>query len=138
VAPENVSEPVKGDGWAVASIDGLGEGPGFRKIRRALDVEEMGVNAVVMPAGFESGFHFHDEQEELYFVHAGEIEIEFGDGSVHRLGPGGLARVAAPTHRKVKNVGDGDAVYVIVGAKGGYVGRDGRAPEGETRARPSE
>jgi hypothetical protein len=28
-------------------------------------------------------------------------------------------------------------VYVIVGAKGGYVGRDGRLPEGEQRgARP--
>jgi hypothetical protein len=28
-------------------------------------------------------------------------------------------------------------VYVIVGAKGGYVGRDGRVPDGEeNRARP--
>ena len=26
----------------------------------------------------------------------------------------------------MKNVGDGDAVYVCVGAKGGYVGRDGQ------------
>ena len=122
----------KGDGYAVASLDDLGEGPGFRKVRRELDVQELGVNAIVMPPGFESGFHYHDEQEELYFVHAGTIEIEFGDGSVHRLEPGGLARVDAPTHRKIRNVGDDDAVYVIVGAKGGYVGRDGRQPEGET------
>jgi hypothetical protein len=28
------------------------------------------VNAVVIPAGIESGRHFHDEQEELYFVAA--------------------------------------------------------------------
>ena len=26
-------EPIKGEGWAVASIDDLGEGPGFRKVR---------------------------------------------------------------------------------------------------------
>ena len=37
--------------------------------------------------------------------------------------------------RKIRNVADEDAVYVIVGGKDGYVGRDGRLPEGEeTRA----
>lgn len=128
---EEVREPIAGDGYAVASLDGLGEGYGFRKIRRGLDVKELGVNAIVMPPGLESGFHFHDEQEELYFVHSGEMEIEFGDGTKHRLGPGGLARVDAATKRLLRNVGSEDAVYVIVGAKGGYVGRDGRVPEGE-------
>ncbi len=117
----------------MAQLDELGEGPGFRKIRRALGVEEFGVNAVVMPPGIESGFHFHEKQEELYFVHAGTVEIEFGDGTTHRLGPGGLARVAAPTLRRLRNVGDDDAIFVIVGAKGGYVGRDGQLPEGEER-----
>ena len=133
-----VAEPGKGDGYAVANLDALGDGPGFRKIRRELGVEEFGVNAIVMPSGYEAGVHWHEEQEELYFVHAGEIEIEFGDGSVHRLGPGGIARVAAATPRKVKSVGEGDAVYVVVGAKGGYVGRDGRSPEGEERSRRSD
>ena len=123
----------KGDGYSVANLDALGDGPGFRKIRRELDVAEMGVNAIVLPAGIETGFHFHEEQEELYFVHRGTIEMEFGDGSKHELGPGGLARVAATTHRRMRNVGEEDAVLVITGAKGGYVGRDGRQPEGEER-----
>ena len=136
MAPE-AGKPEKGEGYTVASLDGLGEGPGFRKIRRALDVEEFGVNAIVMPPGVETGFHFHEHQEELYFVHTGTLEMEFGDGSVHTLGPGGMARVAAPTHRKVRSVGEGDAVYVIVGAKAGYVGRDGRRPEGEEPVRRS-
>ena len=40
--------------------------------------------------------------------------------------------------RKIRNVGDDDAVYVVVGAEGGYVGRDGLLPEGEDgRSRPS-
>lgn len=125
----------QGDGWAVANLDDLGSGPGFRKIRRELGVAELGVNAIVMPPGIEAGFHFHDEQEELYFVHRGEVEIEFGDGTVERLAEGGLARVDAPTSRKIRNVGSEDAVYVVVGAKGGYVGRDGREPEGEQRVR---
>ena len=96
----------KGRGWAVANLDDLGEGPGFRKVRRELDVAEMGVNAIVLPAGMETGFHFHERQEEVYFVHRGAVEIEFGDGSTHRLEPGGLARVDAPTHRRLKAVGD--------------------------------
>jgi mannose-6-phosphate isomerase-like protein (cupin superfamily) len=135
---DEVREPVKGDGYAVANIHALGDGPGFRKIRRELEVEELGVNAIVMPAGYEAGVHWHDQQEELYFVHAGEIEMEFGDGSTHRLGPGGVARVAAPTRRRVKSVGESDAVYVVVGAKGGYVGRDGRTPEDEERSTESD
>lgn len=123
---------VAGDGFAVGSLDGMGDGPGFRKVRRELGVEEMGVNAIVLPAGYDTGFHFHDQQEELYFVHSGTVEMEFGDGSKHTLNAGGLARVAAATHRKTKNVGSDDAVVLVVGAKGGYVGRDGQVPEGAT------
>jgi mannose-6-phosphate isomerase-like protein (cupin superfamily) len=121
----------EGEGYAVGNLDDLGEAPGFRKIRKGLGVTAFGVNAIVMPPGIDSGFHYHDTQEELYFVHRGTIEMEFGDGSVHRLGEGGMARVDAATVRKVRNVGDVDAVYVCAGGKDGYVGRDGRVPEGE-------
>jgi quercetin dioxygenase-like cupin family protein len=126
----------KGDGWAVAGLDDLGDGPGFRKIRKGLGVTAFGVNAIVMPPGIESGSHYHDEQEELYFVHRGAIEIVFGDGTAHRLEEGAFARVDAPTLRKIRNVGDVDAVYLCAGGKDGYVGRDGRVPEGETRVGP--
>jgi len=115
----------KGEGWAVGNLDDLGDGPGFRKIRRELDVAEMGVNAIVLPAGVDTNFHLHERQEEVYFVHRGAIEIEFGDGEKHRLETGGLARVAADVPRRIITVSDEDAVYVIFGAEGGYVGRDG-------------
>jgi quercetin dioxygenase-like cupin family protein len=121
----------QGEGYAVGNLGDLGEAPGFRKIRKGLGVTAFGVNAIVMPPGIDSGFHYHDTQEELYFVHRGTIEMEFGDGSVHTLGEGGMARVDAATPRKVRNVGDVDAVYVCAGGKDGYVGRDGRLPEGE-------
>jgi len=132
-----VSEVVTGQGYAVGHLDDLGEGPGFRKIRTALGVSAFGVNAVVMPAGIESGRHFHDEQEELYFVHQGELEFVFNDSERHTLRAGALARVDPHTVRQIRNTGDTDAIYVCVGGKDGYVGRDGRTPEGETsRARP--
>jgi uncharacterized cupin superfamily protein len=131
MSQNQVKEAVEGDGYAVANVDGLGEGYGFRKIRRALGVTAFGINAIVVPPGHESGRHYHDIQEETYFVHRGLLEFEFGDGSRHVLGPGGVARVDAATIRKIRNVGDEDAVYVIAGGKDGYVGRDGRLPEGE-------
>jgi mannose-6-phosphate isomerase-like protein (cupin superfamily) len=135
VMADEVAEVMEGDGYAVANVDSLADGPGFRKIRRALGVTAFGVNAIEIPPGYETGRHFHDEQEELYFVHRGRIEMTFGDGDSHVLGPGGVARVDAATVRKVKNVGDEPAVYLVAGGKGGYVGRDGRLPEGETSPR---
>ncbi len=132
---ENAAENVtKGKGYAVANLDDLGEGPGFRKIRKSLGVTAFGANAIVLPPSYETGRHYHDEQEELYFLHSGRIAIEFGDDSSHELGPGGLAWVDAATVRSIRNLSDSEeAVYVVVGGKDGYVGRDGRQPEDETR-----
>jgi uncharacterized cupin superfamily protein len=121
-------DPIKGEGWAVASIDDLGDGPGFRKVRQALDVTEFGVNGVVLPPGYTSRRHYHDRQQELYMVLRGEIEFDL-DGAKHTLGPGGLARVDAPTVRALRNMSETDeAIYVCVGGQGGYVGRDGQVP----------
>jgi quercetin dioxygenase-like cupin family protein len=122
----------KGDGYAVANISDLGEGYGFRKIRKELGVTAFGANAIVIPPSYETGNHYHEEQEELYFLHSGRIAIDFGDGSSHQLEPGGVAWADASTVRRVRNLSDSeDAVYIVVGAKDGYVGRDGKLPEGE-------
>ena len=125
-----MTDTTKGDGWAVGSIDGMGSGPGFRKVRRELDVKAFGVNAVVLPPGYARGPHYHDRQEELYLVHRGTVEFTFGHGDDEValvLGPGGLARVDAATVRRFRNVSDSEeAVYLCVGGAGGYVGRDGR------------
>lgn len=131
---ENAAEQVtKGEGYAVANLDDLGQGPGFRKIRTPLGLTAFGANAIVLPPAYATGSHYHEEQEELYFVHSGRVEFEFGDGSTQQLGPGGLAWVDAPTPRRVRNLSDSEeAVYLVVGGKGGYVGRDGRLAEGET------
>ena len=60
-------------------MDELGEGPGFRKVRRALGVTAFGVNGVVYPPGFVGFQHWHDEQDELYFVHRGRARVEVGE-----------------------------------------------------------
>ena len=112
-------------GYSFGSIDELGEGYGFRSVRRALGVSAFGVNAIVMPARFEGFDHWHDSQDELYFVHSGTARFEV-DGDVRELGPGGLVHVESTTPRKVSNASpDEDLVLLVVGGKDGYIERDG-------------
>ena len=127
-----MAEVRTGDGWAAAALDDLGDGPGFRKVRKALDVQAFGVNAVVLPPGYETKAHYHDRQEELYLVLDGEVEFRVGGESV-TLGRGGVVRVDPHTVRSMRNTSPSDeATYFVVGGAEGYVGRDGRRPEGET------
>jgi mannose-6-phosphate isomerase-like protein (cupin superfamily) len=88
-------------------------------------VTAFGVNVIVIPPGGAGVHHYHDEQDELYFVHHGTARFDV-DGETRELGPGGLAHVESTTPRQVTNVGDDDLVLLIVGGKGGYVGRDGK------------
>ena len=112
-------------GYAFSSVDELGEGFGFRKVRAALGVTAFGVNAIVYPPGFVGFKHWHDEQDELYFVHRGRARVEVGD-EVRELGEGGLVHVESTTPRLLSNASDTeDLVLLVVGGKGGYVERDG-------------
>lgn len=109
---------------AFSSLDELGDGPGFRKVRQALGVTAFGVNAVVYPPGHDGFAHYHELQDELYFVHRGRVRVEV-EGETRDVGEGGIFHVESTTPRKVSNPFDEEAVLFIVGGKGGYVERDG-------------
>ena len=110
--------------YAFGSLDELGDGYGFRKIRAALGVEAFGVNAIVYPAHYEGPEHYHDTQDELYFVHRGQVRVDVG-GETRDLEAGGLFHCESTTPRKLSNPFDEDAIVFVVGGKGGYVERDG-------------
>ena len=110
--------------YAFGSIDELGDGFGFRKVRRALGITAFGVNVVVYPPHYEGFHHYHDTQDELYFVHSGRARVEV-EGEVRELGPGGMVHVESTTPRRLSNAGDEPLVMLVVGGKGGYVDRDG-------------
>ena len=110
---------------AFSTLDELGDNYGFRKVRAPLGVTAFGVNVIVYPPGSTGVNHYHDEQDELYFVHSGTARFDV-DGDVRELGPGGFCHVESTTPRLVSNAGDDDLVLLIVGGKGGYVGRDGQ------------
>jgi mannose-6-phosphate isomerase-like protein (cupin superfamily) len=114
-------------GYAFGSIDEMGNGA-FRKVRRELGVTAFGVNVLVLAPGIEGRPHYHDEQDELYFVHRGRARFEVG-GESRELGPGDMCHVESTTPRRLSNIGDGDLVMLVVGAKDGYVGRDGHLAE---------
>jgi mannose-6-phosphate isomerase-like protein (cupin superfamily) len=111
-------------GYSFGSLDDLGEGYGFRKVRKPLGVTAFGVNAIVYPPAYEGIWHYHDAQDELYFIHRGLARVEV-EGEVRELGPGGLFHAESTTPRRVSNASNEDLVLFIVGGKGGYVERDG-------------
>lgn len=121
-------------GHSFSTIDELGEGYGFRKVRRELGVSAFGANVIVYPPGQDGFLHYHDVQDELYFVHAGTARFEV-DGEERLLGPGGLCHVESTTPRKVSNAGADDLVLLVIGGKDGYVERDGRLVDPDDAAR---
>jgi mannose-6-phosphate isomerase-like protein (cupin superfamily) len=121
-------------GYQVSSLDQLGEGYGFRKVRQPLGVTAFGVNALVFPARYEGPNHYHDKQDELYFVHRGTAIFTF-EGVEHEVGEGGLVHVESTTHRMISNRTDADLVLFIVGGKDGYVERDGHVVSDEDLAK---
>jgi mannose-6-phosphate isomerase-like protein (cupin superfamily) len=121
-------------GYSISSLEALGEGYGFRKVRVPLGVTAFGVNALVFPPHYEGPNHFHDTQDELYFVHRGAAVFTV-DGEEHEVGEGGLVHVESTTHRMISNRTDGDLVILVVGGKGGYVERDGHVVSEEDLAK---
>jgi mannose-6-phosphate isomerase-like protein (cupin superfamily) len=111
-------------GYKVSSLDELGEGYGFRKIRAPLGVTAFGVNAIVYPPHYDGPEHYHDTQDELYFVHRGTA-LFVVDGDEYTVGEGGVVHVESTTPRSVSNAGDDELIVFVVGGKGGYVERDG-------------
>ena len=117
--------------YRFATIDELGTGPGFHKVRGPLGIDAFGANVLVMPPRFDGFEHYHDSQDELYFVHRGRIRVDVG-GESRELGEGGLFHAAATERRRISSIGDEDAIVFIVGGKGGYVERDGHLVDPET------
>lgn len=110
-------------GYSHTSIEELGDET-FRKVRRALGITAFGANVLVIPPDTVGRPHYHELQDELYFVHKGQAIFDFPDERIE-VGPGGLVHVEAATPRRLTNPGPGELIILAVGGKDGYVERDG-------------
>lgn len=119
----------EGDGWAIApSIDSLGDGM-FRPVRPQLGITAFGINVKVMQPDSSSKNHLHTEQQEVIFVHEGEIHVSFGDGTTHEVGVGGIVAINAGEPHVVRVTSKTPAVLVMMGGKDGIVEGDAVFPD---------
>ena len=81
-------------GLRAGSLLDLGDGV-FRKVRQALGVTAFGVNGLVLEPGQEWFEHYHEQQDELYFVHSGRAGFAW-TGDEFELGPGGSCTSSRP------------------------------------------
>ena len=119
-------------GYAFGSIDEMGDGV-FRKVRRELGVTAFGVNVLVLEPGIVARPHWHEEQDELYFVHAGRARMAL-PGEARELGPGDLCHVESTTPRQITSVGEEPLVMLDIHAPGSRPDHDvyfvGDVPQG--------
>lgn len=119
---------LEADGWAIApDLDSLGDGM-FRRVRPQLGLTAFGMNVKVMQPGSSSKAHWHTEQQEVIFVHAGRIEVEFDAGDQHEVGVGGIVAIHPNQVHVVRVVSDEPAVLVMLGGKDGVVEGDAVFP----------
>jgi uncharacterized cupin superfamily protein len=101
-------------------------GERFLPLRRLLGVSTFGMNAIVLQPGQAGRIHRHERQEEVYLVLEGELSLLL-EGEEHRLGAGGLARVAPDVRRQLVNRGPRRLVLLALGGATPHEGRDGVA-----------
>ena len=120
---EDTDEPLIqiGEGWAIAPhIDALGDGM-FRRARQPLGITAVGMNVKVMQPDTSSRNHLHTQQQEIIFVHEGEIHVSFGDGTSHEVAAGGIVVIHPNNPHVVRVTSDEPAVLIMLGGQGGVV-----------------
>ena len=134
-----------GEGWAVGGLDDMGEGPGFRKVRKELGVTAFGVNAVVLPPGYARAGTCTSARRSCTSCTAGRSSSASGTASAVRSGRAASPASTPATVRSFRNVSEQeDAVYVCVGGRRrlrgarrpAAGGRDDGAPDRVARFTP--
>jgi uncharacterized cupin superfamily protein len=87
----------------------------FLRLRAPLGITSFGLNKLVMAPGERNRIHRHTQQEEVYLVLAGELNLGL-EGVEHRFGVGELVRVAPAVRRQLINRGPGELELLVIGS----------------------
>jgi len=83
----------------------------------ALDMDEMRPRLWRVGPGEKLSYHYHEEQEELFYVVSGTGQMLIGeDKELVEIPEGGFIKPGVSTPRSLRNDTDEDVVWLIVGA----------------------
>lgn len=89
----------------------------MRYISEAAGMENIGLRVYDVAPGEDipsSGLHYHDEQEEVFYVVDGELSVETPDGAYH-IGDGQFFIVEPESPHRAYNDPDADTNAKVVG-----------------------
>ncbi len=109
-------------GWDMVSLDEI-DGS-FKLIRPALGLTAFGMNARVMQPGAGSKMHYHELQQEVFFVHRGCVQITFDGDSWQDVAEGSIVRIDPGTTHAFRNASGDPAVILMMGGRDGIVDGD--------------
>lgn len=121
--------------YHVVDIDSIEPHPDHesdrRTLRGTLDLEHVGVSLYTAAPGEQvpQRYHYHDTQEELFYVVAGEMRVETPEGEF-RVGENELFLAEPGSPHRAFNAADAPASLRVL-AIGAPVVADGHAYEGD-------
>lgn len=102
-----------------------GGGPGSRDLSGALGTDHLLLRLWTYGPGHEMAYHRHHTQEEVYhLVSGGPQTVQVGDDEI-TVNDGGWIRVGKDVPRRIRNTGDGEAVWLAIAAPPGEGIMDG-------------
>ena len=110
--PNRVFDVMRGEGYAVGNIDAMGDGYGFRKVRRELDVSAFGIHVLVIhrapPAPLTITSARRRSISSIAARSRSSSAMARTTFSVRERGPRGRFHGAPPPQRRVRGRGAAD------------------------------
>jgi mannose-6-phosphate isomerase-like protein (cupin superfamily) len=85
-----------------------------RFYRNQLKMSGGGVSVIKLGPGATSNAHKHKQQEEVYLLVSGDVEVKLGDDIV-KLSPYDAVRVPKETVRALRNIGNTPSTVIAIG-----------------------
>lgn len=75
------------------------------------------INWALLPRGSSFQNHYHEDMEEIFVITAGEVMVTVDSVSEH-LGRGDAIVISPNERHQMKNTGQADAEYLVIGISG--------------------
>lgn len=98
---------------------GSGNGPySYQRLGEAGGLTQFGAHVEVLPPGSRSSFrHWHEAEDEMVFMLAGEVTLIEDDETPLRAGEAACWPAGHPVGHCLENRGDQEAMYLVIGTR---------------------